>query len=282
MRLAHLVLVHQNPQQAERLIRRLVCADTDIYIHLDGKCDMAQYTHISQLPGVFFIANRTIITWANYSMMRATLTSFEEILGKGIQYSHINLLSGQDYPLKNAEEIKRFLFANADKTFMRYRDVFNDWPETISRFTLYSFGDYNFPLKFKLQKLANKLLPKRKLPYGLVAYGFSQWLTITPACAAYTINYLKSHPLLVRFFRLTWGVDELVFQTVLLNSELKSTVVNDHLRYIKFASRGFSPKILTMEDADLLVNSGKFYARKFDADTDSRIFDYLDSVALAK
>ena len=33
---------------------------------------------------------------------------------------------------------------------------------------------------------------------------------------------------------MTWGVDELVFQTVLLNSPLKDKVINNHLRYIKF------------------------------------------------
>ncbi|MGZ3757145.1 MAG: beta-1,6-N-acetylglucosaminyltransferase [Mucilaginibacter sp.] len=279
MRLAHLILVHSNPQQAERLIKRLTNAQADVYIHLDGKCNIDEYAHLTQIDNAFFIANRTVITWANYSMIDATLKSFEEILDKSIDYSHINLLSGQDYPLKKANDIQQFLFDNRDKTFMRFRDVYNDWPETISRFELYSFGDYNFPFKFRIQKLFNKLLPAKKLPKGLIAYGFSQWFTITPVCAKYVIKYIKDHPDVRRFFRMTWGVDELVFQTVLLNSPLKGSIVNDHLRYIKFEERGTSPKILTMEDADVLVNSGKFYARKFNPAVDNDILDFLDRVA---
>ena len=55
--------------------------------------------------------------------------------------------------------------------------------------------------------------------------------------------------------------------------------MNDHLRYIKFIPKDYSPKTLTMEDAELLVNSGKFYARKFNPEVDSEIFDYLDQHA---
>jgi len=279
MRLAHLVLAHNNPAQLERLVKRLIHGNTDIYIHLDAKTDIREFVHLEALENVFFISNRTSVTWADFSMMMATLTSFEEILKTRLPYSHINLLSGHDYPLKQAAAIQSFLFKNPDKTFMRFRSIYDEWPETLSRFTKYHLGDYNFPFRFRLQWLMNKLLPAKKLPNGLKPYGFSQWLTITPVCAQYVIDYLKENPKVKRFFRMTWGVDELVFQTILLNSNLKDTVVNDHLRYIKFAERGFSPKTLTMEDAEILVNSNKFYARKFDPDIDSEIFGYLDRVA---
>ena len=274
-----MILAHNNPQQLGRLVTRLVSPRSDTYIHLDGKVDINQYIHIEKLENVFFIKNRTEVTWANYSMMTATLTSFEEILGKGIEYSHLNLLSGHDYALKKASVVEDFLFKNADKTFMRYRSIEDEWQESLSRFTKYHLGDYNFPLKFRVQVLMNKILPAKKLPNGLKPYGFSQWLTITPVCAQYAIDYLKNNPKLVRFFRLTWAVDELLFQTILLNSNLKDTIVNDHLRYIKFIPKDYSPKTLTMDDAELLVNSGKFYARKFNPQVDSKIFDYLDTNA---
>ena len=37
MRLAHLILVHSNPLQTERLVKRLLFDKTDVYIHLDKK-----------------------------------------------------------------------------------------------------------------------------------------------------------------------------------------------------------------------------------------------------
>ena len=101
---------------------------------------------------------------------------------------------------------------------------------------------------------------------------------MTPECAAYVIQYLEENDNVRRFFRMTWGADELVFQTILLNSPLKSKLVNDHLRYIKFKKKASSPEILTIADKDTLINSDKFYARKFDAGVDDKILDLLDEV----
>jgi len=279
MRLAHLILAHDRPLQLERLVKRLVYANTDVYIHLDLKCNISEFERVKDLENVFFIVNPTAVTWANYSMITATINSFSEILNKGIEYSHINLLSGRDYPLKDAGTIQQFLFEHADITFMKYKHVYRDWEETTSRFNLYSFGDYEFPFKYKVQGILNKVLPARKLPKGLEPYGFSQWFTITPVCAQYVIDYLKKNASVRRFFRMTWGVDELVFQTILLNSDLREKVFNNHLRYIKFQNGASSPDTLTIADKDTLIASGKFYARKFDTDIDEQILDYLDESA---
>jgi hypothetical protein len=279
MRLAHLILAHDKPAQLERLVKRLAHPDADIFIHIDGKVEITPFTLLDLPEGAVFIKHRTPIRWADYSMMTATLTSFDEMMATGKTYSHLNLLSGHDYALKNPAVIHDFLFRHADKTFMRYRSIEDEWQESLSRFTKYHLGDYNFPLKFRLQWLMNKLLPHKKLPNGMKPYGFSQWLTVTPECATYVINFLKKHPNVKRFFRMTWGVDELVFQTILMNSPLKDKVVNDHLRYIKFVPRANNPLTLTMENADALVSSNKFYARKFNTEVDSRIFDYLDEAA---
>lgn len=282
MRLAHLILAHNNPLQLERLIKRLTYKNTDVYIHLDKKSNLADFKHLATFENVFFIVSRTAIVWANYSMVTATITSFEEILSSGIDYSHINLLSGMDYPLKSASAIQEFLFEHADKTFMRFRHIFKEWEASTSRFTLYSFGDYNFPFKFTIQAVMNKLMPARKLPEGLEPYGRSQWFTMTPVCIRYVIDYLKGHPNVKQFFRMTWGVDELIFQTILLNSKLKDSIVNDHLRYIRFDKQGSRPHTLTIADKQVLLDSNKFYARKFSTETDTEILDYLDQIAKDK
>jgi hypothetical protein len=279
MRLAHLILAHNNPLQLERLVKRLMYKNTDVYIHLDKKSNLADFKHLATLENVFFIVSRTAVVWANYSMVTATVNSFEEILSSGTEYTHVNLLSGMDYPLKSAAAIQEFLFEHADKTFMKFRHIFKEWEASRSRFTMYSFGDYNFPFKFTIQAVLNKLMPARKLPGGLEPYGRSQWFTMTPVCIRYVLDYLKGHPEAKRFFRMTWGVDELIFQTILLNSNLKDSIVNDHLRYIRFDKGGSRPHTLTMADKQVLLDSDKFYARKFDPETDTEILDYLDLIA---
>jgi hypothetical protein len=282
LRLAHLILVHDNPIQLERLVRRLLSPNTDVYIHLDMKCHPEDFGNIASLSGVFFIANRTSVIWGEYSMMEATLKSFEEILNTAKTYSHINLLSGSDYPLKHVSEIERFLFANADKTFMKCRAIYGDWEESLSRLTKYNLGAYRFPFRYVIQRIFNSVMPKRKVPKQLKPYGMSQWITITPDSIKYVTAYLKENPSVRRFFKLTWGVDELLFQTVLLNSPLRQSVVNDHLRYIKFQPRASRPNTLTMADAETLVNSGKLFARKFSLKEGRAIYDFLDQAALDK
>jgi len=278
MKLAHLILAHSKPQMLERLVKRLHHPKADIYIHLDKKANFEDFKHLEAIDHVFFIKNRVKTEWGNYSLIDATLKGLEYILENNAQYSHINLLSGQDYPLKPIEEIQQFLFFNADKTFMHYLSINdNEWPDGKVRITQYNLGDYNFPGKYRLQSIVNAILPRRKMPGYLAPYGRSQWLTITPACAKYAIDYLKNNSRLKRFFRLTWAVDEIFFQTIILNSPLKNSVVNDNLRYIDMegASR---PTIFTIADADKLIASGKFFARKFDTDVDSKILDRLDKV----
>ena len=279
MRLAHLLLIHADPQQTRRLVNRLHHADADVYIHLDAKTDMAGFESLADIGNVFFISNRVSVFWGNYSMIEAELNSFEEILATGKSYSHINLLSGQDYPLKSAAEIQKFLFANADKSYMRFFAIPQDWDEPISRLQKYNLGDFNIPGKHQLQVLANRFLPTRKSPANLQMYGRSQWFTITPAAAKFVIGYLKTNPKIRRFFKLTWAADELIFQTILLNSPLRDTIVNDHLRYIRFKRGDSRPHTLTMADVEILTSSGKFYARKFDPKVDTAIMDTLDQLA---
>jgi len=277
MKLAHLILAHHQPQQLERLVKRLLHPDADIYVHIDAKADIGQFHIVANLPTVSFIQGRVPVAWGEYSVMRATLKSMEEILAKNVAYTHINLLSGNDYPLKNNGNIHQFFSAHQGETFMWFNKIFDDWVHGQVRINQYDFGDYGFPGRYQLARLMNKFMPARKMPSGLVPYGQSQWLTIVPEAALYVIEFIKVHPDVERFFRQTWAVDEVLFQTILCNSEYRNTLVNDNLRYLPLKP-DFRPVVFTKDDVPALVGSGKFYARKFDLNIDSVVFDELDKL----
>ena len=277
MKLAHLILAHTNVAQLARLIARLVCDKADIYIHLDAKRSLSQFIELASMPNVFFIKKRTVVTWCAYSMVQATLRSLKEIVASKKNYSHINLLSGQDYPLKKAEEITDFYIANEGKSFMKFFNIQEGWKQAQPRLDRYDLSNFNFPFKYKAEYLINKILPKKLLPDNMIPYGMSQWLTLTPEHAIYVIEYLENNKKLERFFYLTWGADEMIFQTILLNSKYADSVINNYYRYIKFVKGASRPLILTLKDADDMLNSGKYYARKFDVQIDSKVLDYLDN-----
>ena len=276
MRLAHLILAHSNPAQLSRLIGKLAHEHADIYIHLDLKTAIAPFSHMEKSSNVRFIKNRVKVNWGGYTLVQATLNGFEEILSTGKQYDYINLLSGQDYPIKKINDIHKYFAANPGKVFMHALSVTKDWKEALPRITEYHMPDLNFPGKYKALRVLNKITPKRKMPLALTPVGRSQWFTLTPASARYIVDYVKKNPEIPKFFKLSWAPDEMIFQTILYNSPYRSDMVNDNLLYIDWTDGRPNPKTLTMADADALMLSNKFFARKFNPEIDSEILDHLD------
>lgn len=278
MRIAHLLLTHMYNAQLVRLLQRLAHNDADIYIHIDHKAAIEQFEQLKKIPRVYFINKREKVFWGAFSIVQATINGLEAIMASGKDYGYINLLSGQDYPLKPAETIHSFLAQNPGKMFTEYYLVDDVWTEAKTRITQYHLTNYNFTGKYVVQKWMNKLLPQRRLPYNLVAVGRSQWFTIATPLVAFILDYIKTHPRMVKFFKLSWAPDELFFQIIIYNSPYKDKMVNDNLRYIDFSEGKASPKTLTINDVPALTASGKFYARKFNAQIDAAVLDELDKI----
>ena len=276
MKLAHLILAHSEPKQLERLITCLSHPDATIYIHLDKKTSIAPFEYLKEFKNVVFIKNRVKVYWGSYNIVQATLNGFQEIIATGSNYDYINLLSGQDYPLKSQEYIHSYLSQNPGMAFMNYLLFEPDWVEAVPRIQEYHFNNIKIPGRYLLQKIINKLLPQRKLPNHLIPVGRSQWFTISLECVIYLINYWEGNANLRRFIKLTWAPDEFIFQTILYNSEYRHKMINNDLRYIDWSNKDVSPKTLTMDDANALIKSGKLFARKFDIKKDAAVLDFID------
>ncbi|EHQ25713.1 beta-1,6-N-acetylglucosaminyltransferase [Mucilaginibacter paludis] len=278
MKIAHLILAHNNPAQLARLVNRLNHPDADIYIHLDLKAAIEPFLAIVKLPQVHFIKKRQKVYWGSYSIVQATLNSFQEILANKKGYQYINLLSGNDYPIKSVAQIHQFFDDRPDYIFMEYLTEDSEWWQSNkTRVTQYHLTDFNFPGYYLLQTFLNKILPNRKAPNALTYAGRSQWLTLSTDSAQYVIDYLHKHTGVARFFRLTWAPDEIAIQTILYNSPFKDQIINCNYRYTDWSENKASPKTLTMDDAPKLLNSDCLYARKFDMDSQPEIMDYLDN-----
>jgi Core-2/I-Branching enzyme len=102
-------------------------------------------------------------------------------------------------------------------------------------------------------------------------------MTTSTECAAYIVDFIESNKRLRWYLRFTWGADEFVIPTLIMNSKFRETVINDNFYYIDWSKGGASPKTLITEDYDLLLSSDKMFARKFDIKVDSKILDLLDA-----
>ena len=150
------------------------------------------------------------------------------------------------------------------------------WKEAQQKVERYHWVDLRFPGKYMAERLVNTLATKRKLPFNMVLTGRSQWMTLAATHVAFILDYVNKHPKAIRFFQYTWGPDEFFFQTILYNSEHRSHLVNDNLRFIDWSEGKASPKTFTVADFDNLEKSGNLYARKFNAAIDKEILDLID------
>jgi len=275
MLVAHFILVHAHPEQLSRLINRLTYQDTVFFVHVDLKSNIKDFElPLANNPNVYFVKNRVDIQWATYSMVEATVNGFREIVESGINIDYVNLLSAQDYPIKPLKDFHSFLNQHPGKAFMHCLDVETEWTEAISRVQEYHFNHWNFPGKFKFQNLVNYILPKRKMPEGLIPVGRSQWFTVSLKHIVFLIKRLDTSPKIVKFFRYSWAPDELVFQTLLYNSSFKKDIIGNNLRYIDWSEGQKNPKMLTKEDFNLFIQSDKFFARKFAPNAE--VLDMID------
>lgn len=276
MRIAHLILTYTDPQQTERMIMNLYHRDFDFYIHVDKKFNIKTHLFLESLPNVYFINNRVDVKWAGFSTVTAIFECIKEIVATGIQYDFINFLSGQDYPIKPVAYIHKFFKDNIGKEFLSYRDIKNDWKEGLIRMEKYFLSGYNFPGKHRLEKLINKVMPKRTLPYNLHPYGKSMFSMLSPEVAMYVVKKVEQDKKLKQFFTFCWASDEFVFQTMILNSKYKDKVVNNNYRYIDWSAGGANPKVLDETDFEHLKSTEMLFARKFDMLNKPEILDLID------
>ena len=103
-KVAYLILAHQDPVNLSRSIDRLR-HNSDFYVHIDAKADMAEFTKNQDQSDVTFVQNRADIAWAGIAMINATLHLMQQALNADESYSHLVLLSGADYPIKSATVI---------------------------------------------------------------------------------------------------------------------------------------------------------------------------------
>lgn len=275
MRLAILIHVHTNPEQVARLVSRLQNRDVDIYINVDGKVDIKPY--IKYILNAVFLKNRINVEWGRFSQVQQILNSFEEILSKGRDYSHVLFISGQDYPILPITQIVKYHQDNSNKSFINYYKLGNDeWSILMKkRYEYWYFLSSNDIRNNKyIKKLLMKLGFKRKYPFSDVYYG-ACWFSLDTESIKYLLSFTNANPHVVAFFKHCGCADELYIQSVLLNSELKNKMVNNIYRYFNWENKGKSPKILTDDDYPFIKKSEAWFARKVDGN-DKKILDLLD------
>lgn len=300
MNIAYLIAAHKNPKQLVRLIQRLNTAENSFFVHVDKKSGN-EFVEIlkrefSSHPRFFYLTRKNV-RWAGKQLFNVMLDGFRHIQTEKIKFDFAFVLSGQDYPIKSNEQISYTLEPFRGKQFIEYFALPSpQW----SLGGMYRIEKYYFQLgnpiieyppfhpesrKYAYLKPLIDRLPKlsRQIPCNFRPYGGGTWIGLSPEGVNYINQFVSTSEgeRVRRFFEHTYCPDELFFQTIFMNSPLKETVINDHLRFIDWSKRGPNPSILTLDHFEAIQQTDKLFARKFDVNIDTLLMDRIDSEVLS-
>lgn len=277
MKTAVLIQAHKEPLLLNRLVRTFDHPDFAVYVNLDSKSEIDPAAIDARAR---LVSRRRDIRWGGFDLVASTLDSLAEIESAG-DYGYLIYVSGQDYPVWGAERIRRFLAEANGRQFVHHAPLApGGWPEAAERveYAHYTGTSPVRRLASKALRGVNRALGlKRAMPAGLSAYGGSNWMTLSREAVAAILAYVAANPGYVEFMQTVSIPDELFFHTILMNSPLRETVVNDNLRYIDWSERLPNPKVLTRADHAAIAASGKMFCRKVDSRSSLELLDLLDA-----
>lgn len=283
MQFVYLILAHKGPSQLRDLVNTLQDGDNYFFIHVDRKSEMSPFLKENfVLPErVCFCENRIKVEWGAFSQIEATMELIHALQEKKTDYDYVHLLSGQDFPLQANKKIKQFFQSHKGQNFMDFFSLpYRNWSGNggMDRISyIWMINELGLERAYELVERQKQKGVSRTFPEGISPYGGSQWWSLTKECIDYVARTCIPENILYEFYRYTYVPDEMLFQTLLLNSEFKSSIVNNNLRYINWEKGPEYPRIFRIEDEEQLKSSGKIYARKFDDGVDMQIREAIKS-----
>jgi hypothetical protein len=120
---AYAILAHKNLDQLARLVRRLDTGQASFFLHIDKKADLEPYKQalddLGRMPNVEFV-KRFHSRWASFGIVQAQRAAMEAALRAKPCFTHVTLLTGQDYPIRAPHEIDAFFEAHRGISFIRF------------------------------------------------------------------------------------------------------------------------------------------------------------------
>jgi len=282
MKIAYIILCHKNAKQINMMIDALNDKENIFFIHLDKKSNIENLIKMGSNIHILPEDKRIDIKWGNISMIKATKNLLQAVFNSKEKYDYVWLLSGQDFPLKNQSEIKKYLEENRGKNFIEVIDqsdlTYNRllkrnelyYPEWLMKMSLFSRVT-KIIYMIVTGGLSKTLFLKRKNFLNVKFYFGSQWWVLTYDCIFDIYSRLD---LFSSYYKNCLVPDESIFQTLFMNSNYKDTC-EDKLTLVDWNGQVNHPKTFTINDYDELINSNYLMARKFDENIDDNIIKML-------
>jgi hypothetical protein len=290
-RTAYILTIHKNPDQVNKFIKQIISEDhADVFIHIDKKnTDLNE--KIIRSPRVKILKENIDVKWGDITQVDATILLLKEVIATGNKYDFIVFRSGQDMLVKNG--FTEFLSKNKNKIFMNAYHVDRkephaafvnvSWPKFARKLYINPFHPYRVFRRVvsSLYGIGFNILPnKNTLPKDFSIYNGSNWFCIPLEVTKYILKFIDKNKWYYEAFKNSLVPDEFFFQTLIMNCEYKSDVVDNNLMYIKFGEalkNRNNPITIRMEHINVINSSNKFFARKFDENLDKLVIEYFSN-----
>ncbi|WP_226638255.1 glycosyl transferase [Novosphingobium profundi] len=283
MRMAYLVLAHDNAAQLRLLIERLlVSGNEDIAIIHADRASLLWPELEGELPGpsgrVHLIPDPVTVRWGHWSQVAAVTKLVCEGLRLGCDAAH--LISGADWPLLPRADLAQEMAKGLCHIEVRPGHL-EERMQTYRFDTRYLRLDPQedaraYALTWQLRRLARWGDTARRLlhldrarPFGPWSYGATWWSL--PADALQTLGEILPCTLASGRLNGTVCSDEHVIPTI-IGTHFPGRLAPNR-RFVDFPEGASSPRTLSRADTPALEASGAFFARKFDMGLDSFFLD---------
>ena len=262
---AYLILAHGMPYQTIDLLWSIWRPEDQYFVHIDGKSPpltfAALYAVAASRRNVHVVPSE-LCSWGGFSLADAAWRCLQMALVRDEAWSHAVLISSTHVPLSSATKIAESLEEGVCY-FPYHRLDFESasanpdswWGQRAQRLT------YTY---IEVPGIGIMRGPPRVPPADVGFYWGSQWWVLSRRAAEFLCTAWRSP--LCEYFRNTSVPDEHCFQTLLLNSPLKSCVKKMQTVWQRWGENG-RPSLLSTEDLRCALASSQLFARKTDEAT---------------
>nr|WP_279671464.1 beta-1,6-N-acetylglucosaminyltransferase [Flexivirga meconopsidis] len=194
-------------------LRRLIAAldPLPVYLHIDAGTPRATFDRmVADLPSRVRLLPRLRSRWGSFEVVRAELSGYRAAAAE-VDFEHVVMLSGADYPLTTADRLQQFLAAAPGRSFLELQRL------PLRRWGMFAGYD-RFALWQRAVDRRRVALPLPLLkPRGLRLAGGSTWKILSRRHADLVLDAFATDHRLARYFSRCWIPEEVAIPSVLLS-----------------------------------------------------------------
>ncbi|XP_071796502.1 xylosyltransferase 1-like isoform X1 [Asterias amurensis] len=298
VRIVYMLVIHGRAlRQVKRLIRLLFHTDHYFYIHVDSRSDYL-YREVARATKGFSNIRMTkwrlATIWGGASLLEVYLRCMEDLLNmEDWDWDFFINLSESDMPIKTNDYLVSFLSRYRKNNFLKSHGSDDERKDKNGKVKPGFIKKQGLDKTFFECDTHMWRLGDRQLPLGITLDGGSDWIVINRQFVEYLI--MSTNELLTGLklmYKYTLLPAESFFHTVLENSELCKTFVDNNLRVTNWKRKlgcqcqykhivdwcGCSPNDFKPEDLyKTKPNRPAYFARKFEPIINQAVINQLDS-----